>query len=124
VSTLEVVPRLELSTPDELRLRLRWLAILFGQVRIPMAATGGVHDAHDVVKALLAGATVTQVVSCLLQKGPQHVTALINGLRYWMEEHEYESVAQMRGALSLANCPDPAAFERANYLKTLQLWKT
>jgi len=124
VSTLEVVPRLELSTPDELRLRLRWLAILFGQIRIPMAATGGVHDAHDVVKALLAGATVTQVVSCLLQKGPEHVTALVNDLRYWMEEHEYESVAQMRGALSLANCPDPAAFERANYLKTLQLWKT
>lgn len=124
VDTLEVVPKLELSTPDELRLRLRWLAILFGQIRIPMAATGGVHDSHDVVKALLAGATVTQVVSCLLRKGPAHLTALIDGLRYWMEEHEYESVAQMRGALSLANCPDPAAFERANYLKTLQLWKT
>jgi dihydroorotate dehydrogenase (fumarate) len=89
-----------------------------------MAATGGVHDAHDVVKALLAGATITQVVSCLLQKGPEHVTALVDGLRYWMEEHEYESVTQLRGALSLANCPDPAAFERANYLKTLQLWKT
>jgi dihydroorotate dehydrogenase (fumarate) len=89
-----------------------------------MAATGGVHDSHDVVKALLAGATVTQVVSCLLRKGTGHVTALIDGLRYWMEEHEYESVAQMRGALSLANCPDPAAFERANYLKTLQLWTT
>jgi dihydroorotate dehydrogenase (fumarate) len=124
VGTLEVVPRLELSSPDELRLRLRWLAILFGQIRIPMAATGGVHDAHDVVKALLAGATITQVVSCLLQKGPEHVTALVDGLRYWMEEHEYESVTQLRGALSLANCPDPAAFERANYLKTLQLWKT
>lgn len=124
VATLEVLPRLELSTPDELRLRLRWLAILFGQIRIPMAATGGVHDPHDVVKSLLAGATITQIVSCLLKKGVGHMTTLIDGLRYWMEEHEYESVAQMRGALSLANCPDPAAFERANYLKALQLWKT
>lgn len=124
LDSLEVVPRLELSTPDELRLRLRWLAILFGQVSIPMAATGGVHDSHDVVKALLAGATVVQTVSALLQKGPGHLTALIDGLRYWMEEHEYESIPQMRGALSLANCPDPAAFERANYLKILQLWKT
>ena len=124
VGTLEVVPRLELSTPDELRLRLRWLAILFGRVRIPMAATGGVHDADDVVKALLAGATVTQVVSCLLQRGTGHLKTLVEGLRRWMVENEYESVAQMRGALSLANCPDPAAFERANYLRTLQLWKT
>jgi dihydroorotate dehydrogenase (fumarate) len=123
VDTLEVVPKLELSTPDELRLRLRWLAILFGQIKIPMAATGGVHDAPDVVKALLAGAGVTQVVSCLLKRGHGHLTVLIDGLRHWMEEHEYESIAQMRGALSLANCPDPAAFERANYLKTLQLWK-
>ena len=124
LETLEVVPRLELSTPDELRLRLRWLAILFAQVNIPMAVTGGVHDSHDIVKSLLAGATVAQVASCLLKKGPEHVTALVDGLRYWMEENEYESVAQMRGALSLANCPDPAAFERANYLKTLQLWKS
>jgi len=123
LEALEVVPRLDLSTPDELRLRLRWLAILFGQVRIPMAASGGIHDPHDVVKSLLAGATVVQTVSALLKNGAGHTTKLIDGLRYWMEENEYESVAQMRGALSLANCPDPAAFERANYLKVLQLWK-
>ena len=124
LDALEVVPKLDLSSPEELRLRLRWLAILFGQVKLPMACTGGVHSAHDVVKAILAGASVVQVVSSLLKQNPAHIRTLLAGLEQWMQEKEYSSVSQMRGALSLQNCPDPAAFERANYLKILQVWKT
>ena len=124
LDALEVEPRLELSTPDELRLRLRWLAILFGQVKLPLACTGGVHSASDVAKAILAGADVVQVVSSLLKHGPAQIRTMLDGLEKWMQEKEYESVNQMRGALSLQNCPDPSAFERANYLKILQLWKT
>jgi len=124
LETLEAVPKLDLSTPEELRLRLRWLAILFGQVKIPMSCTGGVHSASDVAKAILTGAASVQVVSCLLKHGPAHLRVLLDGLKQWMEQQEYESVTQMRGALSLQNCPDPAAFERANYLKILQVWKT
>lgn len=121
---LEVLPKLDLSTPEELRLRLRWLAILFGQVKLPLACTGGVHSAADVAKSILAGADVVQVVSAVLKHQPGHLRTLLDGLEKWMQEKEYESVAQMRGALSLQNCPDPSAFERANYLKVLQLWKT
>ncbi|MBK8479275.1 MAG: dihydroorotate dehydrogenase-like protein [Opitutaceae bacterium] len=124
LEALEVVPKLDLSSPEELRLRLRWLAILFGQVKLPMACTGGVHSAHDVVKSILAGASVVQVVSSLLKHNPAHIRTLLTGLEQWMQEKEYASVAQMRGALSLQNCPDPAAFERANYLKILQVWRT
>ena len=124
LDALEVVPKLDLSSPEELRLRLRWLAILFGQVKLPMACTGGIHSAHDVVKSILAGASVVQVVSSLLKHNPAHIRTLLDGLEKWMQEKEYVSVAQMRGALSLQNCPDPAAFERANYLKILQVWKT
>jgi dihydroorotate dehydrogenase (fumarate) len=124
LEAMEVIPKLDLSSPEELRLRLRWLAILFGQVKLPMACTGGVHSAHDVVKAILAGASVVQVVSALLKHNPAHIRTLLAGLEQWMQEKEYESVGQMRGALSLQNCPDPAAFERANYLKILQVWKT
>lgn len=124
LEAMEVVPKLDLSSPEELRLRLRWLAILFGQVKLPMACTGGVHSAPDVVKAILAGASVVQVVSALLKHNPAHIRTLLAGLEKWMQEKEYESVGQMRGALSLQNCPDPAAFERANYLKILQVWKT
>jgi dihydroorotate dehydrogenase (fumarate) len=121
---LEVLPKLELSTPDELRLRLRWLAILFGQVKLPLACTGGVHSAADVAKSILAGADVVQVVSAILKHSPAQIRTMLDGLEKWMQEKEYESVSQMRGALSLQNCPDPSAFERANYLKVLQLWKT
>lgn len=123
LEALEVVPKLDLSSPEELRLRLRWLAILFGQVKIPMACTGGVHSGADVVKSLLAGASVVQVVSSILKHNPSAIGKMLDGLKMWMEEKEYASVAQMRGALSLQNCPDPSAFERANYLKVLQLWK-
>ncbi len=124
LENLEAVPSLDLSSPEELRLRLRWLAILAGQVKIPMACSGGVHSGADVVKALLAGASAVQVVSALLKHKPAALGAMLAGLKDWMQAKEYESVAQMRGALSLQNCPDPAAFERANYLKILQVWKT
>jgi dihydroorotate dehydrogenase (fumarate) len=121
---MEVLPKLELSTPEELRLRLRWLAILFGQVKLPLACTGGVHSAADVAKAILAGADAVQVVSAILKHNPAQIRMMLDGLERWMQAKEYESVNQMRGALSLQNCPDPSAFERANYLKVLQLWKT
>ncbi len=124
LDALEVLPKLDLSTPEELRLRLRWLAILFGQVKLPLACSGGVHSSGDVAKAILAGANTVQVVSALLKHGPAHLRTLRIGLEQWMQEKEYESVSQMRGALSLQNCPDPSAFERANYLKVLQLWKS
>ncbi len=124
LDALEVVPKLDLSNQEELRLRLRWLAILFGQVKLPMACSGGVHAAGDVAKAILTGASVVQVVSALLKNNPGHLRTLRQGLEKWMTEKEYESVGQMRGALSLQNCPDPSAYERANYLKVLQLWKT
>jgi dihydroorotate dehydrogenase (fumarate) len=124
LDALEAVPKLDLSTPEELRLRLRWLAILFGQLKVPMACSGGVHSAGDLAKSILAGASAVQVVSALLKRNPGCIRELLDGLREWMEQKEYESVAQMRGALSLQNCPDPAAFERANYLKILQVWKT
>ncbi len=124
LDALEAVPKLDLSSPEELRLRLRWLAILFGQVKLPMACSGGVHSGADAAKALLTGASAVQVVSALLKQGPGHLRTIRAGLEKWMVEKEYESVAQMRGALSLQNCPDASAFERANYLKVLQLWKS
>lgn len=120
---LDVRPRLELSTPAELPLRLRWTAILHGRSRLPVAVSGGVHDALGAVKALMAGASAVQVVSALLRHGPQHVATLRADLEAWMREHEYSSVRQMQGSMSLARCPDPAAFERANYAKMLTTWR-
>jgi len=123
IEELEVVPHLELSDSSELLLRLRWLAVLSGRVRCSLAATGGVHTPVDVLRAIMAGAHAVQVVSALLHHGPQHLRTLLEGVEQWMEEHEYESVAQMRGSMSLERCPDPAAFERANYMRVLQSWR-
>ncbi len=116
---LEVAPHLVLSTSDELRLALRWIAILRGRVPASLAATGGAHTPDDVLKLLLAGADCVMVASSLLRKGPGHVAALISGVEKWMNEREYVSVEQMKGSLSQQSCPDPAAFERANYMKAL-----
>jgi dihydroorotate dehydrogenase (fumarate) len=121
---LEVVPSLRLSNPSELLLRLRWLAVLSGRVGCSLAASGGVHQPLDAVRAIMAGAHAVQMVSALLLDGPARLTAMVDGLRLWMEEHAYASVSQMRGCMSLARCPDPAAFERANYMKVLQGWRT
>jgi dihydroorotate dehydrogenase (fumarate) len=116
---LEVAPHLVLSTSDELRLALRWIAILRGRVDASLAATGGAHTPEDVLKLLLAGADCVMLASSLLTRGPSHVGALVKGIEAWMSEREYTSVAQMKGSLSQQSCPDPDAFERANYMKTL-----
>jgi len=116
---LEVAPHLVLSTSDELRLALRWIAILRGRVRTSLAATGGAHTSEDVLKLLLAGADCVMLASSLLRQGPEHVAAVVKGVAQWMTEHEYASVEQMKGSLSQQACPDPAAFERANYMKAL-----
>jgi dihydroorotate dehydrogenase (fumarate) len=123
VERLEAEPTLRLSDPTELLLRLRWLAIVAPALRIPLAVSGGVHSGLDVVKSLMAGASVVQVVSALLRHGPDHLKALRRELVRWMEEHEYESLKQMRGSMSLARCPDPNAFSRANYMRILQSWR-
>jgi dihydroorotate dehydrogenase (fumarate) len=116
---LEVAPHLVLSTSDELRLALRWIAILRGRVQASLAATGGAHTPEDVLKLLLAGADCVMIASSLLRKGPGHVAALVSSVEKWMTEREYASVEQMKGSLSQRACPDPAAFERTNYMKAL-----
>jgi dihydroorotate dehydrogenase (fumarate) len=117
---LDVTPHLVLSTSDELRLALRWIAILRGRVDASLAATGGAHTADDVLKLLLAGADCVMLASSLLTKGPAHVDTLVRGVQTWMSEREYVSVAQMKGSLSQQSCPDPDAFERSNYMKALK----
>jgi dihydroorotate dehydrogenase (fumarate) len=119
IETREVTPNLVLSTSDELRLPLRWIAILRSQLTTSLAATTGVHTFQDVIKLLLAGADATMLASALYKQGPGHLRTLIEGVRAWMGEHEYTSVEQLKGSVSQANSPDPAAFERANYIKTL-----
>lgn len=120
---LDTVPSLRLSDPSELLLRLRWLAILAGRIRPSLAANGGVHSGLDAVKALMAGAHVVQLVSALLRHGPQHLTSILEELTRWMVEHEYDTLADLRGSMSLLRCPDPEAFERGNYMRILQTWR-
>ena len=117
---LEVAPSLVLSTSDELRLRLRWVAILYGQIRADMAVTGGVHTAEDVVKAMMAGAQVAMMTSALLKNGITHLATVLRDIGSWMEKHEYASIQQMQGSMSQRSVAEPAAFERANYMKVLQ----
>jgi dihydroorotate dehydrogenase (fumarate) len=119
LETLEVVPNLHLSTSNELRLPLRWIAILRGRVEAALAATTGVHTGEDVLKLLLAGADITMMASALLRHGPELMRSLTEDVAGWLEEHEYESVEQMKGSMSQASVPDPAAFERANYMESL-----
>jgi dihydroorotate dehydrogenase (fumarate) len=119
IEALEVVPRLELSSSVELRLPLRWVAILHRRLGVSLAASTGVHTATDVVKVLLAGADVAMLTSALLRHGPDHLRQLEVQVRDWMDRHHYETVDQLRGLLSQRSIPDPAAFERANYIKTL-----
>ncbi len=116
---LEVVPNLDLSTSHDLRLPLRWIALLYGRLEVDFALTSGVHSAQDVLKAIMAGANVTMMTSELLTHGIDRLTTIAADLRQWMEEHEYESVASMRGSMSQRAVADPAAFERANYMKVL-----
>jgi len=123
IEDLDVTPTLELSTPSELRLRLRWLAILSSRLDTSFAATGGVHSASDAIRAVMAGANVVQVVSCLLRHGPEHLKLIIAEFGNWLELHEYESASQLRGAMNLRNSPDPTGFERVNYLRILHGWR-
>jgi dihydroorotate dehydrogenase (fumarate) len=123
IEALEARPTLHLSDNSELLLRLRWLAILSGRVRASLAVTGGVHSAVDAIKAVMAGAHAVQMVSALLEKGPEHLTRVRDEVGQWLEEHEYDSLAQMRGSMNLERSPDPAAFERANYMRVLHAWR-
>jgi dihydroorotate dehydrogenase (fumarate) len=123
LEALEVVPRLVLSSSHELHLPMRWIAILRGRVEASLAATSGVHTREDAVKVLLAGADAVMLASALLEHGPQHLRTLEQGIAEWMEEREYESVEQLKGSMSQGAVADPAAFERANYLRTLQWGK-
>jgi dihydroorotate dehydrogenase (fumarate) len=120
--TLEAVPQLHLSESSELLLRLRWLAVLYGRLRGSLAVSGGVQEPIDAVKAIMAGAGGVQVVSALLKRGPAYLRQIVTGFERWAEEHEYDSLEQMCGCMSLSRCPDPAAFERGTYLRILQSW--
>jgi dihydroorotate dehydrogenase (fumarate) len=114
---------LHLSDSSELLLRLHWVAILSGHVRPSLAVTGGVHTAYDVVRATMAGAEATQMVSALLKHGPTHIGTVLADLQSWMTEHEWSSLADMRGNMNLTRVPDADAYERANYMLMLQSWR-
>ena len=119
LETRDVTPTLGLSTPNELLLRLHWVATLCGQVKADMAITGGVHTAQDLLKSMMAGAQVAMVASAILKHGIEHMETILADLKAWMEEHEYESIRQMQGSMSRENVADPGAFSRANYMKVL-----
>jgi len=120
---LAVVPNLVLSDSGELRLPLRWVAILYGRVKASLALTSGVHTGLDAVKAVMAGADVAMMTSAILKHGAKHIARVLEEMTSWMEEKEYESISQMKGSLSQKSCPNPAAFERANYMKVLQSYQ-
>jgi dihydroorotate dehydrogenase (fumarate) len=120
LEALELKPNVLLSTPQAIRLPLTWIGILYGRLKSSLAATGGIHDPEDVVKLLMVGADVTMLCSSLLRHGTNHVRALEEGLRNWMEVHEYGSVKLMQGSMSQLRCPDPSAFERAQYMRAVK----
>jgi dihydroorotate dehydrogenase (fumarate) len=122
IEQLEGRRSLELSTSAELRLRLRWLAVLNSKLKVSLAVTGGVHTAADAVKAVMAGASAIQSVSAVLQNGPTWFTKTRDEMKVWLERHEYESVTQAIGCMNLSHCPDPGIYERGNYMKVLQSW--
>ncbi|MGO9647362.1 MAG: dihydroorotate dehydrogenase-like protein [Terriglobales bacterium] len=117
---LEIQPNVLLSTPHALRLPLTWIGILYGRIRASLAATSGVHGPEDVIKLLMVGADVTMLCSTLLRNGINHLRYIETGLLEWMEKHEYESVQQMKGSMSQIRCPNPSAFERAQYMKAVK----
>ena len=123
LENLEVAPRLVLSNSDDLRLPLRWVAILYGRLSADLAITSGIHTSQDVIKGLMAGAKVTMMASELLQKGVRRIGQVLNEVVAWLNEHEYESITQMVGAMSQKHCAEPAAFERANYMKMLNSYR-
>jgi dihydroorotate dehydrogenase (fumarate) len=119
LETLEISPNVLLSTPMAMRLPMRWIAMLHGRIGANLAATSGIHRATDALKMLMAGADVTMLCSVLLRRGIEHIKVLEREMCEWMEEHSYESVEQLKGSMSQKNCPDPSAFERAQYMRAL-----
>ena len=119
LETLEISPNVLLSTPMAMRLPMRWIAMLYGRIGANLAATSGIHRATDALKMLMAGADVTMLCSVLLRRGIEHITLIERAMSEWMEDHEYESVEQLKGSMSQQNCPEPAAFERAQYMRAL-----
>jgi len=120
---LEIKPNVLLSTPQALRLPLTWIGILFGRVKMSLAATSGIHSAEDVLKMLMVGADVTMLCSALFRNGIHYLTEVRRDLVRWMEDHEYESVHQMRGSMSQLRCSDPSAFERAQYMRAIKSYQ-
>lgn len=123
LETLEVEPNVLLSTPMAMRLPLRWIAMLYGKVNADLAATTGIYTEADVIKMIMAGAKVTQMLACLLKFGIPHIKEILSQMVYWMEVNEYESLEQMRGSMSYKNVANPSQFERANYMKVLHSYK-
>jgi dihydroorotate dehydrogenase (fumarate) len=123
IEQLEVRHSLELSTSSELRIRLRWLAILSAKLKTSLAVTGGVHTATDALKAVMAGANAVQVVSAILSGGPSWISKTRDEMGVWLESREYESLAQSLGSMNMARCPDPGVYERGNYMKVLRTWQ-
>ncbi len=123
IEELDVVPNLRLSSADELRLRLRWLAILSSQVDLSLSATGGAHSAVDVIKSVMAGAHTVQMVSALLIHGPEHIRRTLEAIEFWLTDHEYQSLRQMQGSMNMAKAPNPAKLTRANYMQMLDSWQ-
>lgn len=119
LESLSVYPHLMLSTSHDLRLPLRWIAMLHGRIRADLAATSGIHTGKDAIKALMAGANVSMMASALLSHGIDHIRTVGTEMRRWMEEHEYDSVEQMRGSVSQINCESPEEFERVQYMRAL-----
>ena len=120
---LTVVPDLSLSSSYDMRLPLRWIGILYGHIKASMAATTGIHTGEDVLKMVMSGADVTMLCSVLLKHGPAHVKVILQKMEQWMKDHEYNSIAQMKGSMSQQSCVNPETIERANYMKTLQSYK-
>ncbi|TVQ22398.1 MAG: dihydroorotate dehydrogenase-like protein [Leptolyngbya sp. DLM2.Bin15] len=123
IEDLEVRPHVLLSTPQDMRLPMRWIALLYGRIPVDFAATSGIHKGQDVVRMLMAGATVTQLVSVLLRHGIGHLKNIEQELQTWLQEHDYESVQQLRGSMSQLRCPNPSEFERAQYMKAIQTYQ-
>ncbi len=123
LENLEVVPNVLLSNPQSMRLPLRWIAILYGKIKADLAATSGIYSAEDVIKMMMAGAKVTQVFAALHKYGINHITKILQDMESWMTEREYDSLDMMRGSMSHKSVANPAAFERANYMKALNTFK-
>lgn len=124
LETLDISPNVLLSTPMAMRLPMRWIALLYGHIGADLAATSGIHRATDALKMLMAGADVTMLCSVLLRRGIDHIRVIEREMREWLEEHLYDSVEQLKGSMSQKNCPDPSAFERAQYMRALSTYPT